>query len=209
MTSDLDFATETPKPKPWDSAALLISILLGIAVAVFVVVRATIRIVEIAGNRDVAITAAFADTPATLPIGPDGAAIDVIAQEVVFRVSDLPPVSLVSLILAEAVFAVAAVITIASVCIVLRNLIRGRAFVAQTGKYVGIASLAAVVGWVLTWLFTTMGANGGSSALSGTGAVNTAFPVDPLTIFAIAAIGALSVAFQAGYRLQRDTDGLV
>ena len=200
---------ETQKPKPWDSAALVLAIVLGIAAACFTVGRAVVRVIQIASNRDVPITAAFADTPATLPIGPDGVQVEVVAQEVIFRASDLPVITLVSLILAEVVFALAAVVTIVFVCLVIRNVIRGRAFMRQNVAYVGWATLAGVFGWLLTWLFTTMGANGGSSALANGNATNTSFEIEPLTIFVIASLGVLVVAFQAGHRLQRDTAGLV
>ncbi len=201
--------TDTLKPSPWDRTALLASILFGAVAAIWTIVHAVLRIIAIAPNRDVPVTASFADTAATLPLGPDGAPVSVIAQQVVIFVSDMPAITLVSLILAEIVYALTVVITIVCVCLVTRNLIAGRAFARSTVGLVGTATLTVAFGWVLTWLFTTMGANGGASALSHRTIDNTSFSIDPVMLFAIASLGALAFAFTAGGRLQRETEGLV
>jgi hypothetical protein len=201
--------SSVPTPSKSDSAALWLTILLGAGAAAFTLVRAVLRILEIVPNRDVPVPASFADTPATMPIGPGGAEVEVGAERVVLSVSDMPPITLWSLILAEAVYAVVAVTTIVLIALVIRNLVRGRAFSANTVGLIGTATLVVGVGWVLTWLFTTMGANGGASALAGERGLNTNPPIDPIVIFAIASMGALTAAFQIGHKLQRETEGLV
>lgn len=198
-----------PTPSRSDRAALWLTIVLGAAAGVYTVVRAALRIAEIAPNHDVPVTASFADTAATMPIGPGGTDVPVVAQEVVLRVSGMPPVTLWSLILAEVVYAAAVVVLIVCLSLVIRNIARGRAFSARTVGLVGVVTLDVGIGFVLTWLFRTMSANGGASALAGARPLNTAFPIDPLLIFAIAAMGALTAAFQIGHKLQRDAEGLV
>ena len=196
-------------PSRFDTGALWLAILFGAGTIVWTIVSAVTRIAEIAPNRDVPVPAAFADTPATLPIGPGGAEVQVVAERVVLTVSDMPPITLWSLILAEVVTALATVLVIALTILVIRNIITGRAFDASTVGYVGIATLAVGAGWGLSWLFTTMGANGGAAALAGEPPQNTAFVVEPTTIFAIAALGGLTAAFQIGHKLRTFSEGLV
>lgn len=201
--------SSAPVPSKWDQSALWLAIVLGAAAAVWTVVQAVLRIIQIVPNRDVPVTAAFADTTATLPIGPGGADVEVVASQVVLRVSDLPPITLWSLVLAQVVYAAAVVTIIALVCLVIRNIIRGRAFDRSTVGYIGTATIVVGVGWVLSWLFTTMGANGGAAALAGERPDNTAFVIEPIVFFAIASLGALTAAFQIGHKLQREQEGLV
>lgn len=201
--------TSAPVPSKWDRSALLLAIVLGVAAAAWTLVNAVTRILEIAPNRDVPVTASFADTPATMPVGPGGADVEVGATQVVLRVSDMPPVTLWSLILAEVFYAAAVLTVIVFTCLIIRNVIRGRAFDRATVAYVGFATFAVAGGWVLTWLFRTMGANGGAAALYGDRPLNTAFAIEPVVFFAIASMGVLAAAFQIGHKLQREQEGLV
>lgn len=198
-----------PQPKASDRAALVVTILLGLGAAAVTVVQAVFRIVQIVPNRNIPVTASFADTPTSLPIGPSGADVPVVAQQVVFEVSNVVPIVYVSLILAEVVYAVAVLITVTCACLVIRNLMLGRAFVPANLGLISTATFAVAFGWLFTWLFRTMGANGASAAISSGNSSNTAFGFEPMMIFAIAALGALTVAFQLGGRLQKETEGLV
>lgn len=193
----------------WDDAALKFGIVMGAAAAIWTIVQAVQRIIRIAPNRDVPVTAAFADSTATMPVGPGGTEVEVIPTQVVLSVSDMPGITLWSLILAEVVYALAVVTVIALVCVVIRNVVRGKAFAPQTVGYIGASTIVVGVGWILTWLFRTMGANGGAAALAGESPVNTAFGIEPVVIFAIASMGVLAAAFQIGGKLQRENEGLV
>lgn len=200
----------TTTPTRNDTAALWLAMLFGAGAAGVTVFQAVTRVIEIAPNRDVPVTASFADTAATMPIGPEGADVEVIAQEAIIRVSGMPGITLWSLILAEVLYALAVLALIVLVCLVIRNIIRGRVFTAQTVGCVGTATLVVGVGWILTWLFTTMGANGAAAVLSAsTDPANTAFVIEPVVLFAIASMGVLTAAFQIGHKLQRDAEGLV
>jgi hypothetical protein len=193
----------------WDDAALKFGVVLGAGAAIWTVVQAVQRIIQIAPNRDVPVTAAFADSTATMPVGPGGTEVEVIPTQVVLSVSDMPGITLWSLILAEVVYALAVVTVIALVCLVIRNVVRGKAFAPLTVGYIGASTIVVGFGWILTWLFRTMGANGGAAALAGESPVNTAFGIEPVVIFAIASMGVLAAAFQIGGRLQRENEGLV
>jgi hypothetical protein len=201
--------SSTPVPPKHDVAALWFAIVIGAGVAVYTVVQAVMRIAEIVPNRDVPVTAAFADTPATLPIGPGGADVEVVAEQVVLRVSDMPPVTLGALIIAEVAYALVVVVGVALVCLTIRNITRGQVFARSTVAYVGTATLVGAVGWVVVWMFRTMGANGGAAALAGESPVNTPFEIEPIVFFAVGSLGALTAAFTIGHKLQRDAEGLV
>jgi len=201
--------TSTPTPTKSDVAALWVTLILGVAAAAWTLGHAVRRVAEIIPNRDVPVTASFADTPATLPIGPGGTAVDVVAQEVVIRASGMPPVTLAALVLAEVVYTLAVVATIALVCLIIRNIIRGHAFSRSTVRYVSAATLVVAIGWALTSLFATMGANGAASTLAQGHSVNTLLPIGPVVLFAIASMGALAAAFQIGHKLQREAEGLI
>ena len=196
------------KPRATDRAALGLTVVIGAGVTVWTVVQAVISLAAIIPNRNVPVTASFADTPATLPLGPGGAAVEVVTQQAVIEVSGLIPIVYVSLILAEVVYALTVIVAILCACLVIRNLIRGRAFVLANLGLVGVATIAVGLGFILTWLFSTMGANGAVASLGGD-YENSGSGIDPLVIFGLAALGALTAAFQVGTRLQKETEGLV
>lgn len=197
------------KPKATDRMALRVTIVLGVAAAVYTVVQAVIRIIQIVPNKDVPVMASFADTPATLPIGPGGAEVSVVAEQVLISASDMAPITVVSLVLAEVIYALAVVLAIACVSLVIRNINRGEVFGRSNVALVGTLTFTVAIGWILTWLFRTMGANGAASALAGEPGDNTPLRLEFVVAFAVAALGALSAAWVAGHRLQRDTEGLV
>lgn len=197
------------RPSTGDRASFGVALALGAAVSVTTVINAVIRIIQIASNRDVPVTASFADTPATLPIGPGGEPVTVIPQLVTLTVSDVAPATVVSLVLAELVYAAAVLTVVALLSLLSRNIIRGEAFSRRSVTYVNATALAVGVGIIATWMFRTMGANGAAAALAGEYPANTPFALDLPLVFVIASLGAIAVAWQAGYRLQRDTEGLV
>ncbi len=196
----------TPVLSRYDRSALILAIVIGVGVVGYTLFDAVSRIVVILGNTAVPVTAAF-DTTATLPVG-DDQAIEVIASQVVVHASGMAAITVASLVLAEVVYAVAVAVTVVFACLVIRNIIRGEAFSSANVGLFGASTFVIGIGWVLTWLFSTMGANGALAAL-GAGGANTMFAIEPVMVFAIAALGGLSTAFVVGNRLQRETEGLV
>ncbi|MDO7882680.1 hypothetical protein [Antiquaquibacter soli] len=197
----------TPLPSRSDRGALILAIVLGIGVVGYTLFEAVIRSILILGNTNVPVVAAF-DDMASLAVLPDGGSLDVVASQAIVSASGMDPVTVTSLLLAEIISALAVSITVVCTCLVLRNIIRGEAFGRANVVLVGTATFAVAGGWVLNWLFTTMGANGALAAL-GAPTANVPFPVEPVTVFAIAALGGLSTAFVIGHRLQNETEGLV
>lgn len=192
-----------------DRAALISTILIGIAGAVGVIVLLVQRIIEVIPNRDVPVLVPFVGTASTLPLGPDGASVPVDIDRATVLVSDMAGISLMSLILAAIIPALAALVVIACVCLFCRNLIAGRAFGKQNSGLVTAAAIAVAAGWAIGTLFTTMGVNGAMAALGQHSYENATASIDLVPLFAVVALGAVAMAFQVGARLQRDTDGLV
>lgn len=195
-------------PSAWDRGALWATILIGIVAAGWTLVTAVLRIIEIAPNRDVPVPASFADTEVALPVGDDGGTIAAVADRVTVFASDMAPITVVSLIAATVIGALATVVVIGAICILSREIIRGRAFSTRAVGAVGVAVLTAAIGWIGHWLFSTMGTNGALAALDAVEA-STQTPAGPTLIFGIAALGALSAAWVIGGRIQRETEGLV
>lgn len=202
-------STPTHRPNAVDRAALLLTMLIALGAAGYGVVGAVIRIAAISTNRDVPVVASFMETPATLPIGPGGADVEVAAREVVLRVSDLPAITLGSLMLAEVATALTIVLAAVLAALIVRNVIRGRAFATANVALVGSLTLLLPLGLGANRLFSTMGANGAAAALADSPPVNTAFALDPMVFLGIAALGTIAAAFQIGNRIQRETEGLV
>jgi hypothetical protein len=200
--------TTNRMPSAWDRGALWATILIGVVAAGWTLVAAVLRIIEIAPNRDVPVPASFADTESTLPLGDDGGAVTVIVDRVTVFASDMAPITVFSLIASVVIGAIATVVVIGAVCILTREIIRGRAFSTRSVGAVGVAVITALIGWIGHWLFSTMGTNGALAALDAFEA-STQTPVGPTFIFGIAALGALSAAWVIGGRIQRETEGLV
>lgn len=196
-------------PSTADKTSLGITIVLGAVAAGWTVVHAILRIVEIAPNRDVPVTASLADNAGSAPIGPGGSAVDIVIHQGTFLVSDMPGITLISLLLAEIISALAVVGVVVCVCLLCAELMKGRAFSRRSLLAVGWGTFIALGGWLGTWLFSTMGANGGVAAISDHDASAATTQIDLTTPFALAALGALALAFQLGNRLQRETEGLV
>ena len=200
--------TTNRTPSTWDRGALWGTILIGIVAAGWTLVTAVLRIIEISPNRDVPVVASFADTEAVLPVGDDGGTITAMADRVTVFASGMAPITVFSLIAATVIGALATVVVIGAVCILTREIIRGRAFSRRSVGAVGVAVLVAAFGWIGHWLFSTMGTNGALAAL-GSFDASTVTPAEPTLIFGIAALGALSAAWVIGGRIQRETEGLV
>ena len=105
--------------------------------------------------------------------------------------------------------AASAIAVIAIVCVFCRRLMRGEAFSARNTRLIVATSFTLIGGWFLSTLFTNMGVNGAFSHLSQYGYDGATFTADWAPAAAAIAIGAVGIAFRAGPRLQRETEGLV
>ncbi len=202
-------ADRTTRPTRSDRADLWTVIIVGVMVAVFALGNAVVRIASVVPNTNVEVLAPFFDTVTALPLGLDGAMVDVRVDSAWLTVSDLPVIVVVSLIATVLVDLAMTLVIVASAMLLCRNLMAGNAFSRTNTRLVFTVSITLIVGTTLSNLFTTMGTNGAFATLSQgsyDGAVATG---NIVPYFAAIALGAVALAFKAGERLQRETEGLV
>ncbi|WP_423919627.1 hypothetical protein ACPEEZ_12675 [Frigoribacterium sp. 2-23] len=191
-----------------DRADLVAALTLGLVAAGVVVVRLIVRLVEVFGGGRIAVPVTFVPTEARVA----GSSVAVTVDGGTVSVGTAGPGTIVSIVLAEVVPAVAAVVVIACAIGLVRRLMDGRAFAPGTSRLVSIASMAILVGWVAATLFGTMASNGALAAASADPvdtSASFAQHVSWLPFLAAVGVGALAIAFRSGERLQVDSDGLV
>lgn len=181
----------------------------GIIVAVFTIVTTTLNVIRILPNKDVPVLLPFVDTAVELPIGPGSTGVTVTVETATATASNLPGITLASLVLAEVAIALTVLTVTVLICLLCLNMLRGTMFSRTNSRLVTVSSFAIVVGWGIHALFTTMGVNGTFGTLSDYSYDNVIFTMNWLPFVFAMTLGALALAFRAGERMQRDTDGLV
>ncbi|QAV70341.1 hypothetical protein ESZ53_07725 [Salinibacterium sp. UTAS2018] len=192
-----------------DRYGFFVVIAFGLAAAVVLLVLLIQRMIEIVPNVEVPVVAPFAREMASLPIGPDGAEVLVDVDSAIILVTGMPPITLISLMLADAIPALATITMIVLGCFMVRNLLTGRVFSAHNLRLLNGFFAAAITGWALGLLFRTMGTNGAFATLSDYSYNNVLAVFAPAPWLAILGLSVLVYFFQVGARLQRETDGLV
>lgn len=203
-------AVETRRPTRGDTTALILFMLAGAVIAVWSIVAAVLRIIEVVPNRDVEVLARFSGTIAQAPIGPDGAAVPVMLESAVLNPPELPIASVVALVIQPIIGAVAVTTVIACLLLLSVNIIRGRVFSRTNTVLVTIAGFTALIGAAAVPFFGNMGANGAFAWISDQTFDNVLMTIEPFPFIALAFVAALaSTVFSVGERIQRDTEGLV
>ena len=201
---------ESPtRPTRSDKADLWTVIVVGVAVAVFTLVNAIVRITSIVPNTNVDVLAPFFDTVAALPLGPGGELVDVRVDSAILTVSDLPGVVVVALVGAVLVELATTLVIVACAMLFCRNLMASKAFSRTNTRLVFTVSIALIVGTTLSSLFTTMGSNGAFATLSEGSYDGVVATANLVPYFAAIGLAAVALAFKAGERLSRETEGLV
>ncbi|WP_159602221.1 hypothetical protein [Agromyces humi] len=170
---------------------------------------AVARLLEVLPGADVPVLVPFMDETAPLPIGPDGAPVQVEVTQAVVTVPHPAAATQFALVAQPIVAGLATVVVIALLAAFAWNVGRGRAFSRANVRVIWWATFTLLVGWILGGLFTTMGVNGALSAVSEYGYDGVLFSTDWVAFWGIMALGVVGAAFQVGERLQRDTEGLV
>jgi hypothetical protein len=204
--------TTTPlyRPSKGDVVSMWAFLAAGAAIAVWAVVSAVLRIIEVLPNRDVQLAADFAGTVAQAPIGPDGAPLPVVLDRAIITAETLPTLSLVALV-AEPVAAATTVVVVIT-CLVLLgwSVTRGVVFSRRNTRLVTTAGFTGLVGYAVVPFFANMAANGAFAEVSDQTFDNVVIAVDLAPFLLLAFIAALAgVVFSIGERMRRDTEGLV
>jgi hypothetical protein len=179
---------------------------IGAALTVWAMIA---RLAEVLPERGIPVLVPFSGETAALPIGPGGTDLIVDVDRAVVTVDDPAAATFFALVAQPIVTGLAVLVGIVLLCLFCVNLARGRAFAASTVRIVTAGTGVLMAGWVLGWLFQTMGVNGALSAVSDYEYDGVLFETDFAVIFGILALGAISAAFQIGHRLQRENEGLV
>ncbi|GAA1752993.1 hypothetical protein [Agromyces humatus] len=193
-----------------DAVSLWLFMAAGAAIAVWVTWTAVARIIAVLPNRDVAVLAPFAGTPAEAPIGPDGAPVTVELEQAVLTVPELPIASVWAVVIQQVVLVVAVVAVVTALIWLSRNVARGVVFCRTNTVLVATAGTVALLGYFAVPFFGNMASNGAFAVLSEHTFNNVIMTVDPFALvlgaFVVALLGTV---FAIGERLQRDTEGLI
>lgn len=199
----------TAHPTRSDRADLWTVIVLGALVAGFAAFHAITRIAGILPNAGVEVLAPFVDTQAPLPIGPNGAMVDVSIDQAALTVSGMPAIVVTSLVLAVVIDALTVLTIVACGMVLCRNLMAGKAFSRTNTRLLITASVVLVAGTAIGSLFETMGVNGAFATVSDKTFDNVVATVNFVPYFVASGLAVIALAFKTGERLQRETEGLV
>ena len=192
-----------------DRIGMYLTVAICLIAAVFLSWSVIQRVAEVAPGTDIPVLVPFMDETAPLPIGPDGAPVEVEVDQAVVTVSDPAPATFFALIAEPVVVGLTTLGGILLLCLFCINLARGRAFSSSTVRIVFTAAGVLIVGWVLGSLFRTMGVNGTLAAVSDGSYEAMLLEFDFAPLFGTLALAAVGAAFQIGHKLQRETEGLV
>ncbi|SEB85653.1 Protein of unknown function [Paramicrobacterium humi] len=187
------------------------AILFGAVGAAWVIIVAIIDISSMFTPDGILVTARFAAdaSPGTVEVGSVSAVAAV--TEARFLAPDIPWLSTAGLVMAIVARALSYLIVIACGIGVCRSLTAGRAFSRQNARLVFMAGVGLFVCTLLVYMGMTLGLNGAFASIgyeTDTMPANTPAGYWP-SIFAGFALTVVAIAFRAGERLQRDTEGLV
>ncbi|UOR00733.1 hypothetical protein MUN77_11275 [Leucobacter allii] len=182
----------------------------GVVVAVATAVRGVLRIGELLRNSGVDVPAEFLGTTATAPIGPDGAAVEVVLDRAELHVDALPAASVAAGVLEAAVGIAATATVVILLTLLCRELVRGRIFSRRNTRLVSVAGIVWVFGAALAPFFGNMVANGAFARLSDGGFDNVVMGLELQSLIAGTFVAAFAASvFAVGDRFRRDADGLV
>lgn len=201
--------TERALSRP-DAAALIGFMVSGAVIAVWVVVNAVRRVLEVVPNRDVPVTAVFDGTPAQAPLGPDGAAVTVELATARLIAPELPVASVIALVIEQVALVATVLVVVGALLWLTKNIVRGTIFSRTNTALVSTAGIVGLLGFCAVPFFANMGANGAFAWISDRTFDNAVMSVDLFPLLLLAFIAALaSTVFAVGDRLQRETEGLV
>lgn len=201
--------TERALSRP-DAAALIGFMVSGAVIAVWVVVNAVRRVLEVIPNRDVPVTAVFDGTPAQAPLGPDGAAVTVELATARLIAPELPVASVIALVIEQIALVATVLVVVGALLWLTKNIVRGTIFSRTNTALVSTAGIVGLLGFCAVPFFANMGANGAFAWISDRTFDNAVMSVDLFPLLLLAFIAALaSTVFTVGDRLQRETAGLV
>lgn len=187
------------------------AIVIAVIAAILIVVFTTTRLVSMFTPGGLVVSAKFDANAVLEPVSIGTSQTVAAVTEAQFVVPDITWLSATALVAAVVARALSYLIVIACAVVVCRNLTAGRAFTRQNTQLILTAGIGLFVGTMLVYLGTSLGLNGVLASLGLDAPVagpNTPTGYWP-SLFAGFALTILAIAFRAGERIQRDTEGLV
>lgn len=194
-----------------DRTDLWTTIVFAAIAAVVTIAVTVIRLLDLFAVDGIAANGRLDGLDAELPIGPGGASVTGRIHEISFTATEIPALSAGAYAAAIVITGLSYLVVITCILRFCLNLMLGQAFTRQNTRLITATAITILAGTALTAFCNTMGANGAFSSL-GDGAVEPYTDVTTeywVAMFACVALGAVAVAFRAGERLQRETEGLV
>lgn len=201
--------TNNPRPDRSDRIGLYISIgwvALGAALAL---VAAVSRLTEVAPGTDIPVLVPLAGESATLPLGPDGAAVAVDVAAATVIVADPGPATLFALWAQPVWIAVMVSAAMVLSALFFARLARGRAFSRGAAAIAFMGAGLVAVNWLVDSVLTSVVTNGALSAISANTYQNWTLELSLTPVLGVLVLAATGAALQIGERLQRETEGLV
>lgn len=209
----------TATPTRSETADAITVILYAAAALITVVIATVLRIGSTFRDSGIAWSIPIDEQPISATTDSGALSIEGIAQDAMVFATDVNVVSVTAIIVAIALWTLAAVLIIASVTLVAWNFLRGRFFVRGNARAFDVIGWTLVAAPILIVMLETMGRNGVTTALG----IGDGEPVHPIEFWTIAPIfatgvtvGLIAVAFRRGIRLQqekaalqKETEGLV
>lgn len=211
--------TTTSKATRSETADAITVILYAAAALVTVAFATILRVASTFRETRIAWTIPIDQQPISATTDSGAISIEGFADEAMIIASGVDAVSVAAIIAAIALWALAALLVIASVTLVAWNFLRGRFFVGANVWAFNIIGWTLVGAPILIVMLETMGRNGVTAALG----LGEGEPVHPIEFWTIApffatgvTVGLVAVAFRRGIRLQhekaaleKETEGLV
>ncbi|WP_203136525.1 hypothetical protein [Microbacterium sp. JZ31] len=193
-----------------DRWSFILLVPLSAIIAVVIVMETAQRLAAVIPNADI---------PIELPLAPDAAALDLTAEGVAVTawsdratvlLSDVPGGVHAALIAAPLIHGAAMLVALATAALFTLNLARGIAFDVRNTRLIAISGAALALDLAARFPVDLIVTNHARAALDqdvfGGTATDSGFF---LSLFLVFVISAVAVAFAAGARLQKDTEGLV
>ncbi|KNY05904.1 hypothetical protein [Microbacterium sp. GCS4] len=192
-----------------DVGALVGFCIAGVVIAVYFTVYSIVRIIELAGGRQVPVRVEFRGDSVDLPLS-TGGSIPVGLESGTIVAPQLPLVAVVPGIIAQVLQIITVVVVIACLILLARLTIGGRIFGRGRTAVVATAGITGLLGFSGVRFFDNMLANATVSRIADNGIDNAVLTVEPFTfILAAFVVALITTVFSIGDRLQRETDGLV
>ncbi|MEV4737479.1 MULTISPECIES: hypothetical protein [unclassified Microbacterium] len=192
-----------------DVGALVGFCIAGVVIAVYFTVYSIVRIIELAGGRQVPVRVEFRGDSVDLPLS-TGGSIPVGLESGTIVAPQLPLVAVVPGIIAQVLQIITVVVVIACLILLARLTMGGRIFGRGRTAVVATAGITGLLGFSGVRFFDNMLANATVSRIADNGIDNAVLTVEPFTfILAAFVVALITTVFSIGDRLQRETEGLV